>query len=183
MPFTKRPVAAVALVLAVAVAGCGSTQQDASIAPSARLVGATGSAPGQIILSQLGKQHIGVQTAPARAVATSPPVTTTTVVRGVKHTTTTPAPRPTASVIVPYSALVYDPSGKTYVFTQRSPLTYTEVPATVDRIDGSDAYLSVGPAGRRRRGDRRRGGVVRRTDRRVGPDVSRMPFMDAAAGG
>ena len=82
MPFAKRPVALVALVLGIAVAGCGSSQQDASIAPSARLVGATGSAPGQIILSQLGKQHIGLQTAPVKAVPTPPPVVTTTVVAG-----------------------------------------------------------------------------------------------------
>ena len=145
MPFAKRPVALVALVLGIAVAGCGSSQPDASIAPSARLVGATGAAPGQIILSQLGKQHIGVQTSPVKTVPTPPPVVTTTVVAGVKHTTSTPAPRPSASVIVPYSALVYDPNGKTYVFTQRSPLTYTEVQATVDRIDGDSAYLSAGP--------------------------------------
>jgi hypothetical protein len=157
MLFAKRPVAALAIVLGVAVAGCGS-QEESSIAPSARLVGATGSSPGQIILSQLGKEHIGLQTAPVRAVPTPPPrptptaVTTTTTVAGaVKRTTSTrtstrtPAPRPTASVIVPYSALVYDPSGKTYVFTQRSPLTYTEVPAKVDRIDGNSAYLSSGP--------------------------------------
>ena len=144
MPFAKRPVAVAALVLGIAVAGCG-TQQDASIAPSARLVGATGSSAGQIILSQLGKEHLGLQTAAVKAVPTPAPIETTTVVGGVKHTTSTPAPRPSASVIVPYSALVYDPSGKTYVFTQRSPLTYTEVPATVDRIDGDSAYLSVGP--------------------------------------
>jgi hypothetical protein len=144
MLFAKRPVAVVALVLGMAVAGCGS-QQDASIAPSARLVGATGSSPGQIILSQIGKAHIGLQTAPVKAVPTPAPVTTTTVIGGVKHTTSAPAPRPTASVIVPYSSLVYDPRGKTYVFTQRSPLTYTEVPATVDRIDGDSAYLSIGP--------------------------------------
>ena len=74
-----------------------------------------------------------------------PPVLTTTVVAGVKHTTSTPAPRPSASVIVPYSALVYDPSGKTYVFMQRSPLTFVEVPATVDKIAGDSAYLTRGP--------------------------------------
>ena len=144
MPFAKRPVAVVALVLGIAVAGCGS-QQESSIAPSARLVGATTSSPGQIILSQLGKEHIGLQTAHVKAVPTPPPVVTTTVVRGVKHTTSTPAPHPSASVIVPYSSLVYDPSGKTYVFAERSPSTYVEVPATVDRIDGDSAYLTVGP--------------------------------------
>ena len=139
-----RRLAATAVVLGIAVAGCGS-QQDSSPAPSARLVGATGTSPGQIILSQVGEQHLGLRTAATKAVPTPPPVVTTTTVAGVKHTTSTPAPRPSASVIVPYSAIVYDPSGKTYVFTQRSPRTYAEVPASVDHIDGDSVYLSSGP--------------------------------------
>jgi hypothetical protein len=139
-----RRLATTAVVLGIAVAGCGS-QQDSSPAPSARLIGATGTSPGQIILSQLGEQHLGLRTAATKAVPTSPPVVTTTTGAGVKHTTSTRAPRPTASVIVPYSAIVYDPSGKTYVFTQRSPRTYVEVPATVDHINGDSAYLSSGP--------------------------------------
>jgi hypothetical protein len=145
MLFAKRTAAAVAALLAGGIiAGCGSSREP-SIPISARLVGATGSSPGQIILSQLGKDHIGLQTARAQAVPVPPPVVTTTVVAGVKHTTSTPAPRPSASVIVPYSALVYDPTGKTYVFMQRSPLTFVEVPATVDKIAGDAAYLASGP--------------------------------------
>ncbi len=140
-----RAAAAVAALLASGIiAGCGSSHET-SIPVSARLVGATGSSPGQVILSQLGKDHIGLQIARAQAVPVPAPVLTTTVVAGVKHTTSTPAPRPTASVIVPYSALVYDPTGKTYVFMQRSPLTFVEVPTTVDKITGNSAYLASGP--------------------------------------
>ncbi len=125
MSFVTRPVIA-AVLLGVVLAGCGS-EHDASTPASARLVGATGSSPGQIIVSQLGKERIGLQTAPVQSVSAAP------------------GPRSADKVIVPYSALVYDPSGKTFVFLQRSPLTYIEVPATVDRISGGSAYLTVGP--------------------------------------
>jgi hypothetical protein len=143
MSFATRPVLAAVLFGAV-LAGCGSQVESSPPAP-ARLVGATGTTPGQIILSQLGKDRIGLQTAAAQSVPAAPPIVKTRVVAGVKHTTSTPAPPPADKVIVPYSALVYDPSGKVYVFTQRSPLTFVEVPATVDRISGNSAYLTVGP--------------------------------------
>ena len=46
---------------------------------------------------------------------------------------------------MPYSAVIYDPSGKPYVFTNIRPLTYVEVPITVQRISGNSAYLTAGP--------------------------------------
>lgn len=142
----KRPLrlAVTALALGGALAGCGSSTEP-SIAVSGRLVGASATSPGQIVLSQLGAQRIGLETAATTAVPAPKPVTKTTVVGGVKHTTTTPAANPSAAVIVPYSSVIYDPSGKTYVFTNTATLTYTEVPITVDRISGDSAYLSVGP--------------------------------------
>jgi multidrug efflux pump subunit AcrA (membrane-fusion protein) len=58
---------------------------------------------------------------------------------------TIPAPKPPSTVTVPYSSLIYDPSGKTYVFTNIRPLTYVEVPITVDHISGDAVYLKTGP--------------------------------------
>jgi hypothetical protein len=146
MRSVKHPVAIAAALLGVVVlAGCGTSSSDTGVAVSGRLVGATGKSPGHIILSQVGAQRIGVQTASVKAVPTPPPTVTTTVVSGVKHTTTTPAPKPADSSIIPYSALIYDPSGKTFAFTNTAPLTYTEVPVTVDKIVGGQAYLKGGP--------------------------------------
>jgi hypothetical protein len=106
-----------------------------------------------VVLSQLGAQRIGVQTAKVQTVPAPkppPPVVKTTVVGGVKHTTTTPAPTPTVpagspSVIVPYAAIVYSPAGQAYVFTSTRQLTYVEVPVTIDHISGNSAYLVKGP--------------------------------------
>ena len=146
MRSVKHPLSVFAALLGVVVlAGCGSSSSGSNPPASGQLVGATGTSPGHIILSQLGAQRIGLATTSVQGVPVGKPTVTTTIVHGVKHTTTTPAPKPADSSIIPYSAVIYDPSGKTYAFTQTAPLTYTEVPITVDKIVGNSVYLSVGP--------------------------------------
>jgi hypothetical protein len=146
MSLHKPPLAAIVVAIGAAVAGCGSASTR-SIPVSGRLVGSSSTSPGQIVLSQLGAQRIGLQTEKATAAPAPAPVTKTTIIAGVRHTTTVhpapPAGSPTA--IVPYSALIYDPSGQTYVFTNTGPLTYVETPITVDQITGNSAYLAKGP--------------------------------------
>jgi multidrug efflux pump subunit AcrA (membrane-fusion protein) len=54
----------------------------------------------------------------------------------------------TASVrrnVVPYAALIYDPEGKTFVYTSPKPLEYLREEVKVDRIDGDRVLLSRGP--------------------------------------
>jgi hypothetical protein len=146
MSHSSRPLLAALAATAVALlCGCGAASHDPAVAPSARLVGATTTSPGEIVVTQLGAQRIGLQTAPVKAIAVPPPKVTTTIVHGVKHTTTTPAPPPTDSATMPYSAIVYDPTGRTYAFTRVAANTFREVGVTVDRIDGSTAYLKNGP--------------------------------------
>jgi hypothetical protein len=61
---------------------------------------------------------------------------------------TRPSP---STTVVPYSAIVYDPSGVTWVYTVPQPLTYVRakvVVATVGGSKGTEAVLSAGlPAG------------------------------------
>ena len=132
------------MLLGVGLAACGSTSEP-SIPVSGQLVGQSAKSPGSVVLSALGAQRIGLQTAAVQPVPTPPPIVTTTIVHGVKTTASTPAPKPAAAVIIPYSAVIYDPSGKTYAFTNTAPLTFIEVPITVDHISGTSAYLATGP--------------------------------------
>lgn len=120
LTITRSSLALVVVLVGVVLSGCGS-EREPTLPVSAHLVGQTGTSPGEIILSPVGRDRIGLQTAVARTAGRSGRVT------------------------VPYSALVYDPSGRTYVFAQRSPLTFVEVPARVDRIAANVAYLTVGP--------------------------------------
>jgi hypothetical protein len=144
MPLHKRPLAAIVVLFGVGLAGCGASSSP-SIPASGQLVGASATSPGHIILSQLGAQRIGLQTVVARPVPAPAPIVTTTLVHGVKHTITVPGPRPAAAVIIPYSAVIYDPSGKSYAFANTARLTYVAVPITVQSVSGNSAYLSSGP--------------------------------------
>jgi uncharacterized iron-regulated membrane protein len=46
---------------------------------------------------------------------------------------------------VPYSAVIYDADGHTWVFTNPEALVFVRAPVTVHKIQGSTATLSSGP--------------------------------------
>jgi hypothetical protein len=47
--------------------------------------------------------------------------------------------------VIPYSAVIYDLTGNTWVYTVPEPLTYVRQPITVDFIEGDTAFLADGP--------------------------------------
>ncbi len=47
--------------------------------------------------------------------------------------------------VVPYSSLIYDPQGGTWVYTQTAPLSFVRAAVEVDYIEGNDVYLKDGP--------------------------------------
>ncbi len=46
---------------------------------------------------------------------------------------------------VPYSAVIYDAEGQSWVFTTGEELSYVKAPITIERIDGDRAILTEGP--------------------------------------
>ncbi len=48
--------------------------------------------------------------------------------------------------LVPYSSLLYDAKGRTWVYTSPQPRTFVRTEVEVDRIDGDWVLLSGGPA-------------------------------------
>lgn len=110
--------------LAVAAGGCGSSNRGAGPGtPTSRLVRVPGSPAGKIILTATGAERIGVQTVSARRAPAAAG----------------------AGVTVPASSIVYDPSGRTFAFTESAPLTYSEVRVSVDHFGGAVVYLRRGP--------------------------------------
>jgi hypothetical protein len=177
----RKPLASCALILVSAIAaGCGATKSPA-VPASATIQHPAGSATGVIVLTPLGAQRIGLQTARAVAVPVPKPpppppppphptkttttsksassssasssTTSSSTTTAAKTTTTKPPapapvshPAPGPTVIIPYSAIVYDPSGATYAFVaDGGSLSYQEVPIVVDHISGNSAYLLTGP--------------------------------------
>lgn len=75
-----------------------------------------------VVLTPLGAQRIGIQTAPSVAAK--------------------------KLVMVPFQALLYEPDGRTVVYTQTGTETYTRQFITVAAINGNQVLVSSGlPAG------------------------------------
>jgi hypothetical protein len=55
------------------------------------------------------------------------------------------APLPAGRESVPYSAVIYDAEGNSWVFTTGEELSYVKQPITIDRIEGDTAILAEGP--------------------------------------
>ena len=49
---------------------------------------------------------------------------------------------PVDGPIVPYSAVIYDIEGNTWIYTNPAPLTYVRAPIVIDRIEGDQAFLA-----------------------------------------
>jgi len=47
--------------------------------------------------------------------------------------------------VIPYTALIYDLQGKTWMYTSPAPLTFVRQAITVERIDGDKVLLADGP--------------------------------------
>jgi hypothetical protein len=48
-------------------------------------------------------------------------------------------------LIIPYAAILYDPTGHTWTYTSPKPLEFVRAPIRIDHIDGRKAILSSGP--------------------------------------
>ena len=52
---------------------------------------------------------------------------------------------PLGKKVAPYSSIIYDLDGDTWVYTVSAPLTYVRVGVVVELINGDYAYLTEGP--------------------------------------
>jgi hypothetical protein len=52
---------------------------------------------------------------------------------------------PSGRLIVPYASVLYDLSGKAWIYISAEPLTFVRGPVEIDTIKGDNVYLSEGP--------------------------------------
>ena len=50
-----------------------------------------------------------------------------------------------AELLIPYAAVLYDPEGETWAYTEASPLVFERASIRIERIEGDAALLSAGP--------------------------------------
>jgi hypothetical protein len=115
---------AVAVVALLTLPPPTEAEEDASAATAAgRAEPIAGSDVSRVILTEESVKRLDIQTAPVRG--------------------GTVAGRPV--LLVPTSAVLYDPSGGAWAFTSPEPLVFLRVPVKVDSVRGDQATLSEGP--------------------------------------
>jgi hypothetical protein len=115
----NRLTALALVVLGLSVSACGGSSETAAPANPAQVKELAGGAI-RITLTADAARRIDVKTARAESDG--------------------------GKTVIPYAAVLYDPNGETWTYTNPKPLVYLRADITVDRIDGQRAILTRGPA-------------------------------------
>ena len=118
-----------ALLILVALLGPACTKasiQEPGGTSAASVEPIEGSDVARVTLSAEAVQRLDIQTAPVRQI------------RGLERAGK-------ARTEIPYAAVLYDPNGTTWTYTNPEPRVFIRSPVTVERIVGSHAFLSSGP--------------------------------------
>jgi hypothetical protein len=112
------------VVLALVSEGCSRTSPTETRADDpASVEHVAGSDVARVTLSSDAARRLDIQTVPVRAVG-----------RDAK-----------GELLIPYAAVLYDPKGATWAYTESAPLVFERASISVEGIDGDSALLSAGP--------------------------------------
>jgi hypothetical protein len=121
MQRTRLPVFVVLAVAALVVAGCAKGAGEAAhLERVVQVEPIEGTDLRSVTLTEQSAGRLGIQT-------------------------TKVEPGQAGETVVPYSAVLYDEHGGTWVYTNPNGLTFVRASITVDNIDGDVARLSDGP--------------------------------------
>ena len=124
MRFRQGWIVAVIIVIGLLIPACTRTSTEDGREPEpATVEPIEGTDVARITLSADAARRLDIQTAPVREMP------------GANGGTTA----------IPYAAVLYDPNGDTWTYTNPEPLVFVRASIDVDRIDGSKAVLSSGP--------------------------------------
>jgi hypothetical protein len=112
------------LVFALGIVGCVRSVGASNDSEPARLEAITGTSLHRVILTEAALENVGIRTEPSRE-ATS------------NGTTSRSA--------VPMTAVIYDPTGTPWVYSNPDTRTYVRVPIVIDHTSATTAYLTSGP--------------------------------------
>jgi len=122
------PLAIAALAVAgLQFAGCQRESSSYKKVEPAHVEHVEGSDISRLTLTEKAMERLDVQTAPLAEAEVGE--------EGSKQ----------ARSVVPYSAIMYVPDGKTFVYTSPQPRTFVRQAVNVDYIEGDSAVLNEGP--------------------------------------
>jgi len=131
MPHSSRWVVGALVTAGLGLAGC--TAQGGATAPGdspARVTAVAGTTALRVTLTERANERLDIRTAVLGESTVTPPEGGPSAVRKT----------------APYSALIYDVDGKTWVFAMTEPRSYLRQEVVVDFVDGETAALTSGPA-------------------------------------
>ena len=99
-------------VTALSLAACGPRSVTTEKIEPSMLEEIDGSELKRVILTEKAAERIGVQKVPVDG------------------------------LVVPYSAVIYDVEGNTWIYTNPEPLTFVRSQIVIDRIEGNQVFLS-----------------------------------------
>jgi len=123
-----RWVPALLLTIAVAVTGCHAAtepEEEPAADPAVTVDVGDGSEPARITLTEAAEQRLGITTKPVLAGPA--------------------AAGKGSTLLIPYSAVVYDADGKAWAFASAATRTYQRRPLVVASITNDLVTLSQGP--------------------------------------
>lgn len=125
MRYRKRSIAAALILTGLTLAGCGKESEIHHKVEPAHVEHIDGTELSRLTLTPKAMERLDIQTA---------------FVQGAQVTRSA-SPRK----VVPYAAVLYDASGRTWVYTQPEPHNFVRHQIAVDYIEGNLAVLSDGP--------------------------------------
>jgi hypothetical protein len=121
----KRSTAAVLILAALALAACTRDSETHHKVEPAHVVHIDGTELSRLTLTPKAMERLDIQTAFVQEAPVS----------------RSPSPRK----VVPYAAVLYDVSGRTWVYTRTEAQSFVRARIVVDYIEGNVAVLSDGP--------------------------------------
>ena len=115
----NRVTALCLVVLGLALSACGGSSDSAAPVEPAKITKLAGDVS-QITLTADAAKRIDVKTAAVKSEG--------------------------GDTVIPYSAVLYDPDGATWTYTNPKPLVFVRADITVKNITGERAILTKGPA-------------------------------------
>ena len=115
----NRVTALCLVVLGLALSACGGSSDSAAPVEPAKITKLAGDV-NQITLTADAAKRIDVKTAAVKSAG--------------------------GDTVIPYSAVLYDPDGATWTYTNPKPLVFVRADITVKSITGERAILTKGPA-------------------------------------
>lgn len=123
MRHSNRWMVVILVIACLQFAACAGSTGEEEVVKPAKVEQIAGKDVSRVILTAKAAQRLGIETTQIQ----------NTQVSG------------TTQMVVPYSAVIYDLHGNTWVYTNPNPLTYVRESIRVDRINGNLAVLSSGP--------------------------------------